>query len=679
MADEDYCTPTRRVTRSMTDNLQMKTGSVVCEEVKLSALLKATKICEDQRENKKQEEIKRKEELEAFTKLISSEPPRNKSSPGANKSPSRTEEIVDAGSKQRRILEELEEERLRQVEEAVAERVDQFRANSLAIRTRLELSSKQREKERFQIEDELKEEMNKIDAVERHRTSLVLQLQTTKNAEQEKKIEKIIEDASKMEMKRKEELKAKRELLEKIVANQLKFREIYQELSDCLRSFPYKEDLMSDGTLLQDVAGIKNLTSMMETLSKQCRVGEVSNLDLTTSESLVQNLSAGYSSVKAKLEVIRESKEQNAAPGEVQAKTEPEEVVATPPAETPTTLNDAPASPEPAQAQPPGDSSEVPPGLDGFISKANFLELRRFQTSFEQHLNLLQGLEEDQSMKKFRFQLQKSVNTPLNAISAVSASHLKDKLQRLQAVLRGNPVEVGGVTVSASAHPQGVAFCTYLLAERIVEQGEQIVSSKPESAFAIASVALTLWSEFPVFGDMLMAYFYTKCPFLVPYYPPRASNTSDKSYYVSLGYNYDDEGKIEPQDKYLKRMTGTAYLFFAILTSKLPRECSHQPPQTLSIVWKWLSSLLNLDPRPDISATLLLTCLEVTGNAMCATYMKQFHKLVVVIVNSYFPLIQQVSPEINSGPISRLELFLSKTARGFVFPPPNGALPANFW
>jgi len=61
-----------------------------------------------------------------------------------------------------------------------------------------------------------------------------------------------------------------------------------------------------------------------------------------------------------------------------------------------------------------------------------------------------------------------SINTPLNAVSAVNASHLKDKLQRLQAVLRGQHVEVGNSKVSASSHPNGVAFCTNLLAERIV-------------------------------------------------------------------------------------------------------------------------------------------------------------------------------------------------------------------
>lgn len=64
------------------------------------------------------------------------------------------------------------------------------------------------------------------------------------------------------------------------------------------------------------------------------------------------------------------------------------------------------------------------------------------------------------------------------------------------------------------------------------DQGEQIVSSKPESAFPVAAVALALWAEFPQFGELLLAHFYSKCPFLVPYYAPRSSDTSDRDYYM---------------------------------------------------------------------------------------------------------------------------------------------------
>jgi hypothetical protein len=92
-------------------------------------------------------------------------------------------------------------------------------------------------------------------------------------------------------------------------------------LFSLFRSFPYKEEIVGGGLLVQEVAAIKNLTGMMETLSKQCKVrrlfcllfifvtiynlteqvGEVSNLDLTTSKTLVQSLESGFAAVKAQL------------------------------------------------------------------------------------------------------------------------------------------------------------------------------------------------------------------------------------------------------------------------------------------------------------------------------------------------------------------------------------------
>ena len=70
-------------------------------------------------------------------------------------------------------------------------------------------------------------------------------------------------------------------------------------------------------------------------------------------------------------------------------------------------------------------------------------------------------------MKKTRFDLQRAVNTPVNAISPVNSGHLRDKLMRLLALLRGERVEVQGKQVTAQAVPQGLAFCKNLAAKMI--------------------------------------------------------------------------------------------------------------------------------------------------------------------------------------------------------------------
>ncbi|XP_043191527.1 nucleoporin GLE1-like [Amphibalanus amphitrite] len=74
----------------------------------------------------------------------------------------------------------------------------------------------------------------------------------------------------------------------------------------------------------------------------------------------------------------------------------------------------------------------------------------------------------DPALKKFKFDCQKAVNTPINAISPVSTAHLRDKLDKLRQLLRGQPVAVAGGQVSAASHPNGVAFCLDLVAKKFV-------------------------------------------------------------------------------------------------------------------------------------------------------------------------------------------------------------------
>ena len=72
-------------------------------------------------------------------------------------------------------------------------------------------------------------------------------------------------------------------------------------------------------------------------------------------------------------------------------------------------------------------------------------------------------------MKKYKFELQKAVNTPVNAISRVSGSHLRDKLQRLVSLLSRQQVDIGAnKRVSIATHPAAYDFCKDLLTKKIV-------------------------------------------------------------------------------------------------------------------------------------------------------------------------------------------------------------------
>lgn len=87
---------------------------------------------------------------------------------------------------------------------------------------------------------------------------------------------------------------------------------------------------------------------------------------------------------------------------------------------------------------------------------------------YDENRAQVQPLLDDINMKKFRFNCQKAVNTPVNAISAVNAQHLEDKFIKLKQLLSGMQVVAGDVQFSAAEHPRGVLYCTILLAKKFV-------------------------------------------------------------------------------------------------------------------------------------------------------------------------------------------------------------------
>jgi len=214
---------------------------------------------------------------------------------------------------------------------------------------------------------------------------------------------------------------------------------------------------------------------------------------------------------------------------------------------------------------------------------------------------------------------------------------------------------VSNKEVNAARHPQGIPFCMDLLAKQFVLQGDLMVSSNPESAFCYASVILSLWNDFPDFGRLLLAYFYEMCPYLVPYYIPKQVGETDEEFYRKLGYQYSN-GEVERQDKFLKRMTGIMKLYFAIMIAK-PKRGQSMSPYNLRHGWKWLASLLNLEPQLDITATALHAFLESAGFEMEMRYGQMFQKLLTFIIQVFLPKCKEVN--CTGGAVTRLELLLA--------------------
>ena len=71
-------------------------------------------------------------------------------------------------------------------------------------------------------------------------------------------------------------------------------------------------------------------------------------------------------------------------------------------------------------------------------------------------------------LKRYRLDLKKAVNIPINAISASSGKHLRDKLETLVKLLTGKPVAIGNKQIQATQHPCALAMCKDMFAAKIV-------------------------------------------------------------------------------------------------------------------------------------------------------------------------------------------------------------------
>ncbi|XP_035893511.1 nucleoporin Gle1 [Anopheles stephensi] len=299
---------------------------------------------------------------------------------------------------------------------------------------------------------------------------------------------------------------------------------------------------------------------------------------------------------------------------------------------------------------------------------------------YEQHQTAVKQLMDDPSMKAYRFNCQKAINVPVNAISAVNRDHFIDKYQKLAALLSGQNVKAGDGMVSINGHPLGRTYCTMLLAKKFVSQADTSISSNASAAFPVAAIAVALWQRFPDFGRFFLAYLHRECPYLVPYYLPQLEGQSQEDFLKTLGYRFADGGVLEKQDQYLKRMSGLARLYAAVIIT-IPRKDDPTPhPHGLEYGWRWLTNILNRFPQPDICATLLAEFLQTAGADLHAAYGKQFIKVLQVLRGDYMTALNRID---TGGPKARLEGLVGKMLNLLALEGrverPEGMLSVNFW
>ena len=147
-----------------------------------------------------------------------------------------------------------------------------------------------------------------------------------------------------------------------------------------------------------------------------------------------------------------------------------------------------------------------------------------------------------------------------------------------------------------------------------------------------------------------------------------------------LGYRVSADGQVEAQDKFLRRVAGLTRLYAALIITQPPPTSAGPPtdrhPHGVERAWAWLGHVMSVEPRQDVTATLLHEFLAVTADSMSRVYGRQFSKLVGTLYTDYLPRIAALSPA--SGPVSRLDSLLKSCIAGRIRPP-AGQLTAAFW
>lgn len=129
------------------------------------------------------------------------------------------------------------------------------------------------------------------------------------------------------------------------------------------------------------------------------------------------------------------------------------------------------------------------------------------------------------------------------------------------------------------------------IAKAIVHQAETEVRVKPESALALAKLAVNLMTRYSELHELLMARLVKKCPFVIGF----TCSINTESGRQNMGWKRKSDDKWEEDTSYDERMGGMVTLYAVITRIPLPMELitSHAHPMPISGSWHMLARIAN--------------------------------------------------------------------------------------
>lgn len=274
---------------------------------------------------------------------------------------------------------------------------------------------------------------------------------------------------------------------------------------------------------------------------------------------------------------------------------------------------------------------------EGFVSVDDlkmYIELRKHKISLEESIK---AFSDEDRFKQYRSDLKLFVKTLTNTLSSNSAEHIRDKIERYARLFSRQTVDYRNKPLSVNNHPDALNFCFYHAANSFLVTGLKQVLASNKSTYSFAQVMVALMIRFEEFSKILLAFFFEMCPYTVPFYPVRDANDNEVTYSVACGYALKD-GALEDEESFLNKMRGLIKLYAAIIQIYAPNS-----PLNLRDGWKWLASMLNLEPVGSVSPAVLHSFLSITDLKLKSAYGKQFVKLIQYVKLVYLPKVSALN------------------------------------
>ncbi|CAJ1363904.1 unnamed protein product [Effrenium voratum] len=242
----------------------------------------------------------------------------------------------------------------------------------------------------------------------------------------------------------------------------------------------------------------------------------------------------------------------------------------------------------------------------------------------------LDGFKKDASMKNFRMEVKKFINTRFGQISA-TWSRIQECTSALCTFLAKYSKEDESKRV----------FVEYAMAFRLVDDAEVSVRSQPRAAWSIAEVACRVFDKYPGVQELFRGLMCRACPYL------RAESSAQV-----LQDMAQCRRPQEALNEMVDRMVSYQRLWLAIAAIQ----------GELSIIWHWLACTLNQAPSTTRVA-MIHAALDMVGADAQARYKKQFEKLVACISDRYMAEVSSLQANVKGEEADRLRASHSRLSR----------------